>query len=834
MKSNFIYIVFIVVFSSSFSQSSTHVPFTDVLKSWEKAHQVSFSFADEELQHLYVAKSNLYNTNIDFDNFQISANFPFEFKSLKKGIVAVVPKSNFKKYHFQTLNFENNTPVESFIYIDDFLITNHPNAWFHCLLPPKLEEVEITATSYLNYKLRLHEVKEKSKQQIFLIPSDIELSEVLITNYITKGIDLNRRGDLVFRPNGFGILPGQIEADVLQSIQLIPGIISAEESLSYINVRGGTHDQNLFLVDGIKRYQTAHFFGMISAFNPYMIASTTLTKNGTSSAYGESVSSVIELKSSEQINDSLRVQLGGNLISTDVFIDAPIHPKMSFQLATRRSITDFIKTPTYQRFYDKVFQNTSIGSSAFLANDTDEFSFLDTSFRFNYKPTEKDYLRFNFSYFSNDFTIQQATETFPLSFERESSLRQEDIGIGLFYRRKHNATWNSSIQYYFTDYAFSGFNIDLNNNQSLLQKNALEEYGVKLATHYRWNTHWQLRGGFQLNETSVTNLEEVNNPLFFRSIQEAILSTAGFSSLTYNNMQSGTFIDVGVRANHYSKFDQWYIEPRLSLSQLLFNKFTLQLKAEQKSQIASQVIDFQTDFLGVESRRWVLANEADIPVINSIQYSAGLQYRKRDFLASVEFFIKDVDGITSQSQGFLNQFQFSQTHGSYSVKGFDLLLNQQFNEVTAWLNYSFADNKYTFGELSDVDFRHNLDITHVVSAGVNYTLNDWKFSTGLNWHSGVPTTPIIDDSFSIANQQVDFGHPNQDNLPIYLRWDASVNYKFSLGNAVNAISGVSFWNMLNRSNVYNRFYTLNDDGTIATVDQLALKFTPNLMFRIIW
>lgn len=834
MKNKFLYIVFFFVSSSSFSQSSVYIAFVDVLKKWEKTYQVSFSFSDEDLVHIYIPKKIAKLQAIDFNRFEISPSFPFEFKVLPKNIIAIVPKLNFKKCHFQTLDFESNNSVKSEIFFPNFKISNQEDAWFHVLLPKSLDEVLITASSYVEYRLMLDVVDLTTPKQLFLIPSNIELSEVLVTNYITKGIAMNIRGDLVLSPNEFGVLPGQIEADVLQSIQLIPGIISAEESVSYINVRGGTHDQNLFLVDGIKKYQTAHFFGMISAFNPYMIATTTLTKNGTSSSYGESVSSVIELKSSEQINDSLRVQLGGNLISTDVFIDAPIRKDMSFQLATRRSITDFFKTPTYQRFYDKVFQNTSISSSAFSANDTDEFSFLDTSFRFNYKPTEKDYLRFNFSYLSNDFTIQQATESFPLSFERESSLRQEDIGVGLFYKRKHSSTWNSSIQYYYTDYAFSGFNIDLNNNQSLLQKNALEEYGVKLGTNYKWNTHWQLRAGIQLNETSVTNLEEVNNPLFFRSIQEAILSTAGFSSLTYNNSQSGTFIDVGVRANHYSKFDQWYVEPRLSLSQRLFDKFTLQLKAEQKSQITSQIVDLQTDFLGVESRRWVLANETNIPVINSTQYSAGLQYRKRNFLASVEFFIKEVDGITSQSQGFLNQFQFSQTHGSYSVKGFDFLLNQQFNEVTAWLNYSFADNNYSFRELFEVDFRHNLDITHVVSAGINYTLNDWKFSTGFNWHSGVPTTPIIAERFSNGNQQVNFGHPNQANLPIYLRWDASVNYKFSIGNNMNAVSGVSFWNMLNRSNVFNRFYNLNDNGTMVEVDQLALKFTPNLMFRIIW
>lgn len=835
MKTKLVYIFILFYSSSLFCQTDEYISFREVLSSWEERYDVSFSYADEDLAHIYLPSSWISRPSIKFDSLYVGHDFPFVFKILPRNIVAVVPKNDTQKITFQTLDFERGTPVTSEIQMESFLLRSKDDGWFRCLLSTKFTELTITSPNYAAHNFTLTDAYKRNRKQVYLIPNNIELSEILLTNYITKGIDLNRRGDLQFKPNEFGILPGQIEADVLQSIQLMPGIISAEESVSYINVRGGTHDQNLFLFDGIKRYQTAHFFGMISVFNPYMVASTTLTKNGTSSAYGESVSSVIELKSSEKIAKDLSVQVGANLISTDVFIDAPLRENMSFQLATRRSITDVYKGPTYQRFYDKVFQNTSVSSSSLVGNDTDEFNFLDTSFRLNYQPSEKDYIRLNLSYFSNNFTIQQANEDFPLSFERESSLNQQDVGFGMYYRRKHNQKWNTGIQYYFTDYSFSGFNLDLNNNQSLLQKNALQEYGVKLISRYEFTKLWQIKAGVQINETSVTNLEEVNNPLFFRSIQEAIFSSAGFTSLVYNNTQTGTFLDAGIRANFYTKFNDWYVEPRITVSQRIFDNFTLQLKAEQKSQITSQVIDLQTDFLGVENRRWVIANEANnIPIISSNQYSFGLHYRKRNFLASFEVFQKEVKGITSQSQGFVNQFQFSQTHGDYLIKGFDVLLNQQFKDITAWFNYSFADNTYFFSALEPQQFRHNLDITHVISAGANYDINNWKFSTGVTWHSGVPTTALEKTNSLTSGNQVDFGQPNSINLPYYFRWDASVNYKFQLSEKAQAVSGVSFWNILNRSNVYNRFYSTNNDGNIIEVDQLALKFTPNFTFRVVW
>jgi hypothetical protein len=44
----------------------------------------------------------------------------------------------------------------------------------------------------------------------------------------------------------------QVDPDVLQSIQALPGVESTNESIANINVRGGTNDQNLMLWDNIK------------------------------------------------------------------------------------------------------------------------------------------------------------------------------------------------------------------------------------------------------------------------------------------------------------------------------------------------------------------------------------------------------------------------------------------------------------------------------------------------------------------------------------------------------------------------------------------------------
>ncbi|NND51247.1 MAG: Plug domain-containing protein, partial [Flavobacteriaceae bacterium] len=145
------------------------------------------------------------------------------------------------------------------------------------------------------------------------------LDEVVVVNYLTKGISLKNDGIIRLQPKQFGILPGLIEPDVLQTIQSLPGIMSVDERVSNLNVRGGTHDQNLILWDGIKMYQSGHFFGLISAFNPYLTEDVIVSKNGASAMYGDGVSSIIDMRSSNELQAKFSGGAGLNLISADAY-----------------------------------------------------------------------------------------------------------------------------------------------------------------------------------------------------------------------------------------------------------------------------------------------------------------------------------------------------------------------------------------------------------------------------------------------------------------------------------------------------------------------------------
>jgi hypothetical protein len=302
--------------------------------------------------------------------------------------------------------------------------------------------------------------------------------------------------------------------------------------------------------------------------------------------------------------------------------------------------------------------------------------------------------------------------------------------------------------------------------------------------------------------------------------------------LNYKSPNANTNINLGLRYNYISKFKKSLFEPRLSLSQQFLNHFTFEILGEYKHQNTSQVINFQNDFLGIEKRRWQLSNNDDIPIIKSKQISAGLSYNEHGWLINTEFYYKNIDGITSQSQGFQNQYEFIKSTGSYIVKGIDVLFKKQFDKFNSWLSYSYMDNQYSFKTLEPTEFSSNYDISHWTTFGLAYSAKNIKLSAGLNWHSGKPiTTPMTNNE--IVDNEINFGPTNTSNLSDYLRLDVSAIYDFNLGEKAKANLGVSIWNVLNKENGINSFYRVNNN-TLNEIIQRSLGFTPNAVLKIIF
>lgn len=658
-----------------------------------------------------------------------------------------------------------------------------------------------------------------------------ELDEVILTNVIAKGVSKIKDGSFKINFDEIGIIPGLIENDAFQTIQALPGVESVNEKVSNINIRGGTNDQNLILWDGIRLYQSGHFFGLISAINPHQNHTVSLYKNGTPATYGNSVSSVIELSSAKKLNDDFEAEVGLTFLSADAFIDTPLDKKSSIQIAARTSINGAFITPTYLQYYDRAFQNTEIANTNRNAiNTEEEFRFSDVSFRWLYQLSEKDVLRLNYFSIANElsFTAEEFNQN---SMEtKESTLSQNSLGMGAFYKRNWTENFSTQLQLFHSNYHLNSTNRILNTNTFFEQENNLAETAFKISSKWKLNERFELNSGYEFSSTTsrdaeadeeITNEDLIENRLNVNNL---------FSSLRYQSSSRKTLVHLDARINYFNDFDILLAEPRLSFNQQFLKNFSVEVLGELKSQYLSQIVNFQNDFLGIENRKWQLADQFNFPITKSRQASIGVNYQKNNWLASFESYVKKVEGISSQSQGFQNQYEYAQIIGDYRIVGLDILLNKKFRNFDARLSYSLTDNDYFFDDLSVNEIPNNFEIVNSFTFATSYSYKNFKASGGLIWRTGKPFTPI--SANGLANNQFDYEPINSNNLKDYMRIDISVSQEFKIQKKLLAYAGLSIWNLLDRENIINSYYRQNDNNQIYLVEQKALGLTPNFVFRV--
>jgi hypothetical protein len=804
-------------------------PLTQIINLLEKQHHIQFNYAEDTIEGLFLEPPSE-NLPINEALAYLETKTNLSFTMINDNIVVVKPKEGLMLCGY-VKDKDNGKPLASATIQTDkgASAISDENGFFQIQINSLFEQVNIRYLGYKTIAKPYHQFLKTTCGDIFLLPNLQSLSEIVISNYITSGINKINNGSFEVDFTDFEILPGLIENDVLYTVQAFPGIQSVNETVSNINIRGGTHDQNLILWDGIKMYQSGHFFGLISMYHPQITQKVSLRKNGTDVSFTDGVSGTISMHTEEEINSKFKGVIGANLTDINGFVDMPLGEKSSLQLATRKSISDFVETPTYTAFFDRISQNTEVANNI-TTNSNKAFDFYDTSLRWIYKISDKDELRVNFINVFNELQFNENAIVDDMEESRGSNLTQTSIAGAIHYNRVWNSKFQTMLNVYETDYKLKAINVNILDSQRFLQENKVSETSIKLKANYNFNEQLHLLSGYHFVETEITNLDDVDSPLFRLLISEVVRTHGVFSQLGYRSKNRNSSLNIGLRYNYIDKFKKSLIEPRLSFSKRFLNHFSFEVLGEFKHQNTSQVINFQNDFLGIEKRRWQLSNNEDIPVITSKQISAGLNYSKHGWLISAEGYYKNIDGITSQSQGFQNQYEFVKSKGSYKVKGVDVLLRKKLDKFNSWLSYSYMNNQYRFKDLEPENFPSNYNISHAATLGLAYSLTNLKLSAGLNWHSGKPITrPIIGNE--IVNNAVNFNATNSSQLEDYMRVDVSAIYNFGLGNNTKAHLGVSIWNVLNKENEVNIFYRVNNDA-LSEVMQYSLGLTPNAVLRV--
>lgn len=677
-------------------------------------------------------------------------------------------------------------------------------------------------------------------RQIILTLEINELEEVIAERYLTSGISKKKDGSFNIRPDKFGILPGLIEPDVLQAMQQLPGINSIDETVSNINVRGGTHDQNLFTWNGIRLFQTGHFFGLISALSPNLAHQIKISKNGTSAFYGESVSSAVDISSRPADIGNNTTNLGVNMIGIDFYTKVKSNDNTNFEISARRSFTDVLDFPTYSKYSKRIFQNTIVTQ---LNNSTDvnyksdkEFFFYDFTGQYHQKIGEKDDIYVDVLGITNQLDFAQGTITATNVVTEVSNLNQLTLGATAAWRRKWSDNHSSELGMYGSYYDVDGKNASIEFNQVTEQENVILDAGFRISDSYRINPLFNLKSGYQYNEIGIKNSDKVNEPQYSRSVKEVLRTHALIGEMEFDSEDRKVYARAGFRGNYIEQFAMLYAEPRLQVCYTPNVLWQIEFLAEQKSQTASQVVELQGDFLGIEKRRWILANDKDIPVQRSRQASVGVTFKDKGWLVSLENFYKRINGITTLGQAFQDQLELVQASGNYTVVGTEFLVQKQFKNFYAWLSYTWNENNYRFKDIDPGRFPSSFEIQHTINSAAIYEWHRFKIALGSKWYTGKPVTlPLSNTVANIAENTpgIIYDYPNSDNIGNFFQVNFSASYAFNITEKTKFQFGVSVMNIFNRKNIINQYYRLNNEqDAIEQVNTFSIERTPNAFIKL--
>ena len=719
-------------------------------------------------------------------------------------------------------------------------------------------------TSYIGYKseeIYLTPLLPTVGFEIQMTVASQDLEEVIVSaekNELLRGSD--KVGMYKLTPLKLSILPNLGEKDIFRSFQLLPGISAANENSSGLYVRGGTPDQSLVLFDGFTVYNVEHLFGFFSAFNSNAIKDVQLYKGGFGAKYGGRLSSVVDITGKEGNKKGFNMGLDLSLMSADFLAELPIGDKVTVLLGGRRSW----QSPLYTKIFDKLTKKSSSsalatqpGRNNFGSESSTTSYFYDLNTKITYSPTKKDI--FSFSFYNGadklDNSIVPQMPSFMggggrFNFGTTDLTKWGNTGSSL----KWSHTWsdkfytNCLLSYsdYFSarDRSTDGSFIDSEGTeksmkQGTIENNNINDLSVKSTFEYKITDWNNIEFGFEAKRNAVSYSYSQNDTSKYidRHSNGSLYITYLQDKLIY--LDERLVIEPGVRSTYYQPTKKVYLEPRLSATYQLNERFKLKMSAGKYNQFSNRVI--REDILQGSRDFWVLADGKSLPVSYSKQYIAGFAWENRDWLLDVEGYYKNMTGLSEYSLRFMpkpGKLELEENYytGTGRAIGIDMLLQKKIGKFTGWLGYTLGRTTHKFEVYGAKDFLASNDVTHEFKFVGMYKLGAWDFSASWIYASGRPYTApeggyqltMLDGT---TKDFINVSAKNGNRFPAYHRLDLSATFNFNLFDKFPSTLGVSLFNAYNRTNVWYRDYQIVEKQVVAT-DVNYLGITPNISFSI--
>ena len=633
------------------------------------------------------------------------------------------------------------------------------------------------------------------------------------------------------------------ERDLLKAIQYLPGIKGGAENSAGFNVRGGSSDQNLILLDGVPVYNVYHLMGFFSVFNGETIKNAEIYKGGIPARYGGHLSSVLDVTMKE---GNLKKQEGTFTISPvagSFTLEGPIKKDTaSYIISVRRT---FIDGPLM--LVQKMNNQPSIGA----------YYFYDLNAKANWilNPKNRIYLSFysglDRNYYSgNDKTTKQS---YHYQWGNITSVLR----------------WNSTITsklFSNTSLYFSSFN---NTQQSKSKTDGsvnlfktsskLNEWSLKSDFDYYLSAKHVVRFGGKIslmsfspdilqlkNDESETNYSRVTKKEAF--VSEAYLEDA----ISWSRLN----VNFGIRASTYAIEAKTYssIEPRLAVNWTISPDITISASYMRNSQNLHLLTNSS---LGLPTDLWV-ASTTNIAPQKADQYSLGVEKRLAEkYTFGVEGYYKRMKNITRFNEGaaFLSgrdrNWETNVSVGEGEAYGSEFMFkkenarlnwmlaytlswsNQRFDDINQgrWFPFKY-DRRHDFSALIDYKLKskssgeRKISLAFVFQSGNHVTINDTE-TEGLilpGFEKAVSTSAI--NKFKIRQT---YENPNNFKMPSFHHLDLNYSvkkYRSSGRGHEWSFSGYNIYNHLNPWMTYKK-------GGVPK--QLSIfPFIPSVSYRYKW
>ena len=523
-------------------------------------------------------------------------------------------------------------------------------------------------------------------------------------------VQLRRRpkrkpGESVVSAKSIKRMPGLAEADVIKSIQALPGVVASSDFSSKIYVRGGAADQNLFLFDNAVVYSPVHFFGLFSTFLVEGIDDVQFYKSGFPAQYGNRLSSVLKMDGRAGGQDSVEEWFSKSSIKISTFA-AQLH-------------TEGHKGPAR---WVLAGRTTYIGYILDLCNaiglldlELDyEFTDLQGTFMFDFS---KD-TRLKFSYYIG----KDRLEFDPLYMDWGNIA----IPLGIYHR--FNGDWD-----YNATFAFSEFYQTMKISDLMSIEMLLYTFTGKQWLNYRGIDNHTFTFGYEL-EYDYERYQESMASISVADIENTFHHVAYVQDAW--KISPNYLLQYGLRFNYQTASKHFGVEPRASLSINLDDSKSLELYGGYYLQYMNSIV--YTDQETLNEFYYPATTTTDgkhIKPASSWLFAA--EYSHRDLFEGYDF----TAGVYYKTQSNLNTFAMK-TDSSDESSSKELVLADNFGTAEG---YSFGyelslrkDKGWWFG---GINWSQSISVMRA-NDGTKAYFPSWhqpyalKLDLGINWKGG--------------------------------------------------------------------------------------------------